>query len=148
MPKGTSCHKTIMTMIERVVHVVYITIYSISLNSCTWKLNHTSCARAVGSFFMVVVGPPWLNKLFFENIISGIQLFNSCSNVPVEIDFFDIKFSSRMSQSQPKLAKKITHFKIQFWSKNLTHFTNLSSLDVENKMLLQHSQKPFWLVSV
>ena len=62
MPKGTSCHKTIMTMIERAVHVVYITIYSISLNLCTWKLNYTSCARAVGSFFMVVVGPPWLNN--------------------------------------------------------------------------------------
>ena len=89
-----------------------------------------------------------VSKSFFENIISGIQLFYSCSNVPVEIDFFDIKFSSRKSQSQPKLAKKITHFKIKLWSKNLTHFTNLNSLDVENKMLLQHSQKPFWLVSV
>ena len=26
---------------------------------------------------------------------------------------------------------------------NLTHFTNLNSLDTENNMLPQHSQKPF-----
>ena len=53
--------------------------------------------------------------------------------------------SSRKSQSQQNLAKKITHFTIQFRSKNLTHFTNLNSIDIENNMLLQHSQKPFWL---
>ena len=44
-----------------------------------------------------------------------------------------------------KNSKKITHFIIQFRSKNLTHFTNLNSLDIENNMLPQHSQKPFWL---
>ena len=59
--------------------------------------------------------------------------------------FFNIRFSSRKSQSQQKLAKKITHFTIKFFSKNLTHFTNLNSLDAENNMLPQHSQKPLWL---
>ena len=58
---------------------------------------------------------------------------------------FNISFSSRKSQSQQKLAKKITHFTIQFFSKNLTRFRNLNSLVIENNMLPQHSQKPFWL---
>ena len=49
-------------------------------------------------------------------------------------------------KSQQKLAKMITtHFTIYLCSKNLTHFTNLNSLDIENNMLLQHSQKPFSL---
>ena len=44
-------------------------------------------------------------------------------------------------------AKKITHFIIQFCSKNLTHFTNLNSLDIENNILLQHSPEPFLVYS-
>ena len=43
--------------------------------------------------------------------------------------FFSFRFSTRKSESQQKLAKKITHFTLQFCSKNLTHFTNLNSLD-------------------
>ena len=59
--------------------------------------------------------------------------------------FFSIfRFSSRKSQSQQKLAKNITHFTMQFRSKNLTHFRNFNSFDIENNMLPQHSQKPFW----
>ena len=54
-------------------------------------------------------------------------------------------FPSTKSQSQRKLAKKITYFIIQFRSKNLTHFTNLNSLDIEKNMLPQHSKKPFSL---
>ena len=46
-----------------------------------------------------------------------------------------------MSQGQQKLAKRITHFKMQFHSKNLTHFTNLNSLNIVKNILLQHSQK-------
>ena len=38
---------------------------------------------------------------------------------------------------------KIIHFTIKFRSKNLTHFMNIYSLDIENNMLSQHSQKPF-----
>ena len=59
------------------------------------------------------------------------------------IFFFNFRFSSRKSQSQQKLAKKITHFTIQFCSKNLSHFTNLNSLDIENNILSQHSQNLF-----
>ena len=31
------------------------------------------------------------------------------------------------------------------WKKKLTHFTNLNSLGIEDNMLPQHSQKPFWV---
>ena len=59
--------------------------------------------------------------------------------------FFDFRFSGRKSQSQQKLSVKITYFAIQFRSKNLTHFMNLNSLEIENNILPQHNQKPFWL---
>ena len=49
--------------------------------------------------------------------------------------FLIFKFFSRKYQSQQKLAKKITHFTIQFRSKNLTHFTNINLLHIENNML-------------
>ena len=39
----------------------------------------------------------------------------------------------------------ITHFTIQFCSKNLTHSKNLNLLNIENNLLPQHSQKLFWL---
>ena len=67
---------------------------------------------------------------FLENVISGIQKFYICPDVSVDIIilFFNFGFSSRKSQSQQKLAKKITHFTIQFCSKNFTHFANLNSL--------------------
>ena len=64
---------------------------------------------------------------FFENITSGIQIFCICPHVPVDFFFFLVRFSNRKSQSQQKLAKKVTHFIIQFRSKNLTRFTNLNS---------------------
>ena len=84
---------------------------------------------------------------FFENIISGIQSFYICPDVPVDIIrvFFIFRFSSRKSQRQQKLAKKITHFTIQFRSKNLAYFTKINSLDIENNMLQKCNQKPFWL---
>ena len=59
--------------------------------------------------------------------------------------FLNFRFSSRNSQSQQKLAKKITHFTIKFRAKNLSYFMNLNSVDIENNMHPQHSQKPFWL---
>ena len=51
--------------------------------------------------------------------------------------FFYFKYYSRKSWSQQKLVEKITYFTIQFCSNNLTRFTNLSSLDIENNMLPQ-----------
>ena len=82
-----------------------------------------------------------------QNLIFGIIFFDSSgrSSGHYQSFFFNFRFSSRKSQSQQKLAKKITHLTIQFCSKNLTHFTNLNSFDIENNMLSQHSQKPLWL---
>ena len=82
---------------------------------------------------------------FFENIISGIQLFYIGPHVPVDIIrfFSDFKFSSKKSQSQQKLPKMMIHFTIQSCSKNLINFTNLNSLDIENNMFPQHNQKLF-----
>ena len=54
-------------------------------------------------------------------------------------------WSLSIPQSQQKLAKKITHFTIQFSWKNLTHFTNINSLNVVKNILPQHSQKSYWL---
>ena len=49
-------------------------------------------------------------------LISGILLYSfKCSSG--HQSFFNIRFSSRKSQSQQNLAKKITHFTIQFRSK-------------------------------
>ena len=59
--------------------------------------------------------------------------------------FLIADFLAESLKAKQKLAKKITHFTIQFCSKNLTHFTNLNLLDIENNILLQHSQKPFSL---
>ena len=66
--------------------------------------------------------------LFLKKIISGIQRFHICPDAPKNIIrvFFNFRFSCRKSQSQQKLAKKITHFTIQFHSTILrtsTHFT-------------------------
>ena len=54
---------------------------------------------------------------------------------------FNFRLSSRKSQSQQKLAKKITYFTIKICSQNLTHFRNLSSLDIEKYYV------PAWNVS-
>ena len=55
---------------------------------------------------------------------------------------FHFKFSSRMSQSQQKLAKNITHPTIPFCSKNLTYFTNLNCFNIVKNIFPQHSKKP------
>ena len=90
----------------------------------------------------VIFGILFLKILFWAyNFFIFVEKFPRTSSEFL----FNFRFSSRKSQSQQKLAKKITHFTIQFRSKNLTHFTNLNSLDIENNMLSQHSQKPFWL---
>ena len=76
-----------------------------------------------------------------------LYLSRSSSGYHQSLFFFDFRFSSRKSQSQQRLAKKITHFTVQFCSKSLTHYTSLNSLGNENNMLLQHGQKPFWVFS-
>ena len=85
---------------------------------------------------------------FLENNISSIQKFYICSDVSVDIIslFFNFRFSSRKSQSQQKLAKKITHF------------TNFNSLHIVENIIPQHyyshflqsqifQQTCFWSVS-
>ena len=68
--------------------------------------------------------------------------FYICPDIPVEIIFcFSLRSSSRNSQSQQNLTKNITHFTIQFLSKNLTRFMNLRLLEVESNMLPQRIQK-------
>ena len=88
-------------------------------------------------------------NLFFENIILGIQFFIFVHTFQWTSSefffFFNFRFSTKNSQSQQKLAKKMTHLTTDFRSKNLAHFTNLKSLDIEVNMLPQHSQKPFSL---
>ena len=53
---------------------------------------------------------------------------------------FNFRFSPRKSQSQQKLAKKVTHFTIQFHSKNLIYFTNYTLLNIVKIMLRQCSK--------
>ena len=88
-----------------------------------------------------------------QNLIFGIFLkkkfiwtYNFCAYVPVDIVrvFYNFRFSSRKSQSQQNLAK-VSHFTIRFHSKHLTYFLNPKSLDIDNKMLPKHNQKPFSL---
>ena len=88
----------------------------------------------------VIFGILFLKILFWAyNFFIFAQTFQRTSSEFL----FNFRFSSRKSQSQQKLAKKITHFTIQFRSKNLTHFTNLNSFEIENNMLPKHNQKTF-----
>ena len=87
---------------------------------------------------------------FFIFSICSIYIFYflysfTCSSGHYQRFFFDFSFSGRKSQSQQKLSIKITYFAIQFRLKNLTHFMNLNSLEIENNMFPQHSQNHFWL---
>ena len=66
--------------------------------------------------------------------------------VPVDIrGFFNFRFSNRKSQSQQKLAKRITHFTIQFRSKNLSHYKEYAPATQPKSMLLVGVRKKFAL---
>ena len=54
--------------------------------------------------------------------------------------FFNFRFSSKKSQSQQKLVKKVTLFRIEFCSKNLTNFKNLKSLNIESDILPERAK--------
>ena len=86
-------------------------------------------------------------EFFFWKYFLGHTTFSysSISSRGHHQSFFDFRFSSRKSQSQQKLTKKVTHFTIQFRSKHLTHFTELNSLDIENNLLPKYSLEPFSL---
>ena len=83
-------------------------------------------------------------KYYFEQT-TFLYLSTRSSGHHQSFRFTDFRFSRTEFQSQQKLAKKVTHFTIQFHPKKLNYFTKLNSFDIENNMLAQHSQKPFWL---
>ena len=62
--------------------------------------------------------------------------------------FQDFRFSSKKSQIQEKLAKKIIYCTINFRLENLTHFTNLNSLDIEKKYAPATKPKVFLTLQI
>ena len=73
-----------------------------------------------------------------DNIISDIQLFMFVHTFQwTSSEFFLISDFLVEILEANKTSEKITHFTIQFRSKNLTNFTNLDSLDIESNMLSQ-----------
>ena len=75
----------------------------------------------------------------------GLQCFYVCPHCPVDHIrvFCSFRFSSRRSLSQQNLAKKITHFTIQFHSKKPHSFNKTQPIWHWKIMLPQHSQKHF-----
>ena len=53
-----------------------------------------------------------------------------------------------LASKPTKTSKKDDSFYNRVSLKNLIHFTNLNSLDIENNMLRRHNQKPLWLYKV
>ena len=92
----------------------------------------------------------YLEFVFWKNYIGHTKFLylSICSCEYHQSFYFNFRFSSRKFQSWQKLAKKITHFTIQFCSKYLTHFANLNSLDIENNMLPQTQPKTFLTVQI
>ena len=81
----------------------------------------------------VIFGTIYLKILFRAyNFLIFAQMYQWTSSEFL----FNFRFSSRNLKAN-KLRKKIANFIIQFRSKNITHFMNLNSLDIENNMLLQ-----------
>ena len=79
-----------------------------------------------------------------QNLISGILFltilfraynFSYSSTLSSEHQFFLISDFLVEILKANKTSEKITHFAIQFRSKNLTHFMNIDSLDIESNML-------------
>ena len=79
-------------------------------------------------------------RISYLKLVFLKTFFRACNTFQWTYSEFHL---SRKCQSQQNLPKKITHFTIQFRSKNLTHFTNLNSFEIENNMLPKHSQKTF-----
>ena len=72
---------------------------------------------------------------FFEDIISGMQLYNIRPHVPVDIIrvFFNFRFSSRKSQSQQKLEKRSLILQYSFAQK--TSFILRTSTHLTSKLI-------------
>ena len=71
------------------------------------------------------------------------RAYNFIPHVPVDIIrvFIIPESVAENLKTNKHQQKKITHFIIQFCSRNLTHFTNLNSFETENHMPPKHSQK-------
>ena len=88
----------------------------------------------------LISGTLFLKIFFRAYFFIFVQTFQWTSS-----GFFLISdFPAEKSQSQQKLARKDHTFHNTVLLKKTSHFTNLNSLDIENNMLPQHSQKPFW----
>ena len=101
----------------------------------------------------------YLEFVFFENIraYSVFIFLQTFQLTPSEFFFLNFRFSSRKSQSQQKLAKKITRFTIQFRStilrtsthltlkiiSSLSHFTNFPA-----DMFLFGVRKNIWTAPI
>ena len=59
--------------------------------------------------------------------------------------FFNFRFSNWSLKVNKNERKRYSYYNTVSLKKLHTHFMNLNSLDIEKNMLLQHSQKPFWL---
>ena len=130
------------------------------------------CDRAVGSFFMVrrlskiVSHHGWLKTYNFRmKLAKTFRMFQVLTfriTVPPKknnskphfrVDFLISYFLVESLKPKKDQKKKITHFTIQFRSKNLIHFTSLASLKyapaTRPKTLLTSQifkQTCFWLV--
>ena len=145
---------------------IYFTYLTKKLQkSCNWTCYLQFIWRAIESFFMVRAlsknvgyhGWPmtknlklyWLkcHKQSQKKIATRKKMIQtSCLEfISLPINF---RFSGTKSQSQQKLAKKITHFPIQFRSINLIHFVNLNSLNIIKNILQQHSQKTLFALYI
>ena len=83
-----------------------------------------------------------LLKYYFRYITFWFRLHVPVDKIRI---FFNFRFCSRKSQSQQKPTKNISHFTIQFLSKNLIYLMNLN-LNLngnENNILPQQSRNPF-----
>ena len=101
--------------------------------------------KAVPKFFFQNSGIPFLKILFRAyNVFIFVQTFQWTSS---EIFFLISEFlAESLKTNKKKNYQKRSHIiQNSFAKKNLTHFTNLNSLDIENDILPKHSQKPFWL---
>ena len=59
--------------------------------------------------------------------------------------FFLISDFLAESLKANKNLQKRSHVLQYSFARKTSHFTNINSLDIENNMLPQHNQKPFWL---
>ena len=93
-------------------------------------------------------GKIWLKRPKAITYIKKLRPKYKCFKITyLEFFFGEILFQVyNFSYSSTRSSGHYQSFlQSQSRSKNLTHFTSLNSLDIENNMLMQHSQKPFSL---